>query len=341
MIKQNSILISALLAVAASLSLHAQATVPVHLVVTAESTRGDTSPAEMDKSDVIVRQGKNRLQTTDWIPARGDQAGLQLFILIDDTCDSRLGSQLDEIRSFIKAQPSTTAVAVGYMSNASVTIAQDFTADHEKAAQAIRLPLARLSAQDSPYLSLVSLLSRWPQSKVRREVIMISDGIDRLRGSSPSISPSVPPSSRGSRSRTMAPSPAMGPVTMPYISPDVDRASFAGQRSGVIVHTIFAPGVGRADRNYFEANNGLNGISKLSDETGGESFSLSLQPAVSFGPYFDRLQTILNNQYFLVFQAIPGKKAGLQRVRLGTEVPNIQFVSADNVWVPAASATTE
>jgi hypothetical protein len=36
-----------------------------------------------------------------------------------------------------------------------------------------------------------------------------------------------------------------------------------------------------------------------------------------------------------VFQAIPGKKEGLQRVRISTEVANVDFASADNVWVPA------
>jgi hypothetical protein len=128
---------------------------------------------------------------------------------------------------------------------------------------------------------------------------------------------------------------------MPYISPDVDRASLASQRYGVIIDTIYSPGVGRADRNYFEANNGLNGISKLSDETGGESFSLSTQPAVSFQPYLDRLQTTLNSQYYLVFRAQPGKKAGLQRIKLNTEVPNVEFGAADNVWVPTAASSAE
>lgn len=301
-------------------------TVPVHMVVTAESTKNPSAPQNMTKDEVFVKQGKDRLKVTDWIPARGEQAALQLFVLIDDTSDSRLGSQLDEIRSFINAQPATTVVAVGYMRNANVTIVQDFTADHEAASKALRLPLASLSSQDNPYLSLMSLLKRWPENKTRREVVMVSDGIDRSRGYAPSAAgpagfgPGAPPNR-----------------PMPYISPDVDSAIAVSQRTNVIVHTIFAPGVGRADRNYFELNNGLNGLAKLSDETGGESFSLSVQPAVSFQPYFQRLQTIFDNQYFLVFEAKPGKKAGLQRVRLDTEVPFIEFVAPNMVWVPGTT----
>jgi hypothetical protein len=90
-------------------------------------------------------------------------------------------------------------------------------------------------------------------------------------------------------------------------------------------------------RSFVEATNGQNGLSKLADETGGESFYLGIQDPVSFRPFLDRLQNILDNQYFLVLNAKPGKKADLQRVRISTEVPKLEIVSADNVWVPTAA----
>jgi hypothetical protein len=311
-------------------------TVPVHMVVMVEPLRdSDNTVPALSREDVKVRQGKNNLQVTGWIPARGDQAGLQLFILIDDTCDTTLGGQLDDLRAFIKAQPATTWIGVGYMRNAGVNIVQNFTTDKDQAAKAVRLPLGSLGASDSPYLSLISLLQGWPENKMRRSVIMVTDGIDRLRGLSTA-------SGTASPSR-MGPGPATagnfgrGYQTMPSISPDVDRASSAAQRYGVIINSIYFPGVGRAARNYYDLNNGQNGMAKLADETGGESFYLGLQTPVSFKPYFDRLQLILDNQYFLVFQAIPGKKDGLQRVKISTEVPKVEIVSADNVWVPAAA----
>lgn len=245
-----------------SLNAFAQETAKVHMVVTAESTNEEVSPADFDRRSVLVKQGKDRLQVSDWIPARGDQSALQLFILIDDTCASSMGSYLDDLRTFIKAQPATTSVAVGYMRNANVTVVKDFTTDHEQAASALRLPLGSLSSQDSPYLSLISLVKRWPESKVRREVLMITDGIDRLRGYV-----AATPANMGRTS----PSRQVGP-TMPYISPDVGTASEVSQHYGIIVHSIYARGVGRADRNYYESQNGLNGLSKLSDETGGEAF---------------------------------------------------------------------
>jgi len=89
-------------------------------------------------------------------------------------------------------------------------------------------------------------------------------------------------------------------------------------------------------RNYWEANNGQMGISKLSDVTGGESFFLGLQSAVSFTPYLEQLQKILDNQYLLTFLTKPEKKAGLQYVSLSTELAGVEFAAPDAVWVPAA-----
>jgi hypothetical protein len=61
---------------------------------------------------------------------------------------------------------------------------------------------------------------------------------------------------------------------------------------------------------------GLSGLSKIANETGGECFSLSTSNLVSFKPYLDRLQKLLNNQYYLVFNPIQGKKDSLQRINI-------------------------
>jgi hypothetical protein len=114
--------------------------------------------------------------------AAAKQAGLQLFILVDDTSDTSVGSQLGDLREFIQAQPSTTAIALGYMRNTSVNLLQNFTTDHAAVAKSLRLPLGSTGASDSSYLSLIGLMKGWPESKIRREVLMVTDGIDRLRG---------------------------------------------------------------------------------------------------------------------------------------------------------------
>jgi hypothetical protein len=296
--------------------------VQVHVVVTAEAQRQDGELPALRQDDVKVKQGKTFLQVTQLIPARGDAATLQLFILIDDTLDSHVGNNLNDIREFISAQPATTVIAIGYMSNATVNIVQNFTPDHALAAKALRLPRGNTSTMDSPYLSLISLVKGWPQQNVRREVLMVTDGIDRLRGEKPTASQL---------------GPSFGPVyhSMPTISPDVNSASEISQRYNVIVHSLYAIGVGRVARSSWDLQIGLSGLSKLADETGGECFSLGTSNAVSFKPYLERLQKIFDSQYFLVFLASPSKKPGLQRVKITTELPNVEIAAPDNVWVSA------
>ncbi len=300
-------------AIMTSASLNAEETskaaVPVRMTVTA-SVPSDKRTPDISQQDIVVKQGKERLQVSEWIAAQGKYAGLDLFILIDDASDPSLGIHLDDLRKFINAQPSTTAVGVGYMRNATVQVAQNFTTDHEAAAKALRLPLGNAGAYGSPYLSVIDLMKRWPANDNRREVLMVTDGIDRAR--------------RGIPTRGL------------YINPDVDSASDVAMRTGTIIHTIYAPGVGRWHRNYWEATNGQMGIAKLSDVTGGESYFLGLQTPVSFQPYLDQLQNVLNNQYLLSFSAKPGKKGQLQNITINTEVAGIDLGSADSVWVPAA-----
>jgi hypothetical protein len=285
-------------------------TAPVRMTVTLQGLAENKRMPEVTHEDVIVRQGKDRLPVTSWTPARGDRAGLDLFILIDDAANTRLGFQLDDLRQFINAQPSTTSVGVGYMRNGSVQITQNFTTDHNRAAKALRLPIASSGGYGSPYLSVIDLMKRWTDNGNRREVVMITDGIDRFRGG---------PHYRG----------------LSFISPDVDAASRVAQRSGTMIHTIFARGVGRLGNNFWEITNGQNGIAKLSEETGGQSYYLGVQNPVSFKPYLDDLQTALDNQYVLEFNAAPGTKSGLEYIKLSTEVAGIELGSADSVWVNA------
>jgi hypothetical protein len=298
-------------------------TVQAHLVITDAALRDEKEIPPLQREDVKVKQGKNFLQVTQLIAAQGDNAALQLMILIDDTLNTSVGNNLSDIKDFISAQPPSAVIGIAYMSNATVKVVQNFTPDHDLAVKAVRLPLASLSTMDSPYLSLISLVKSWPQQKVRREVLMVTDGIDRLRGEKPQ------PSRLG---------PNYGPVyhSMPTISVDANSASEISQRYNVIVYSLYAPGVGHAGRSGWDQQLGLSGLSKIADETGGECYSLGTSSVVSFKPYLERLQKLFNNQYYVVFQAVPGKKAGFQRVNIRTELSNSEILAPNNVWVAPA-----
>ena len=327
-------------------SVHAQAqptsnTVQVHLVITDEALRNDKELPPLQREDVKVKQGKSNLKVTQLIPAQGENAALQLMILIDDTLNTSVANSLNEMKDFITAQPPTTVIGVGYMSNAGINIAQNFTADKDLAVKAVRLPRGALSTMDSPYLSLISLVKSWPQQKVRREVLMITDGIDRLRGEKPELTRMEPDYGSFTRkpnysSRYQNPSFVGVYHSMPTISVDTTTASEVSQRFNVVVYSLYAAGVGRAGRTGWDLDLGLAGLTKIADETGGECFSLGTSQLVSFKPYLDNLEKFLANQYYIVFLATPQKKAGLQRVNVQTELSNTELIAPDNVWVAAA-----
>lgn len=316
------------------------AAVPVHVVITDAALQGNSAPPRLDMSAVKVTLNKKDVKITQLVPARGDAATLQLFILIDDTLDTSIGNHLQELKDFIKAQPGSTQVGVGYMSNATFQLAQNFTGDHNAAINAIRLPRGNLSTMDSPYLSLISLVKSWPKQNVRREVLMVTDGIDRLRGERPVVPAGVaargmtPPRQGAAGNPWDVPNYGPGVYhSMPQISVDANSASEISQRYNVIVYSIYGVGVGRAGRSAWDLQLAQSGLTKIADETGGEFFSLGLTQLVSFKPYLDRLANYLQNQYFLEFVGTPKGKGGLQRVKIDTEIKNSELLAPDNVWV--------
>lgn len=286
----------------------ATATVPVTMTVTANIAGNKLMP-EMGLNDIVVRQGKSRLEVTGWVPARADRAGLELFILIDDGIDPAFSMQYNELRAFINRQPQSTSIGVAYMRNGTIQIAQSLTTDHASAAKALRIPFGRGAAYESPYLSLEDLMKSWPVDKNRREVIMITSGIGRDQYH------------HGSHSgyRTDA---------------DVDRASTVAQKTGTNVFTIYAPARGRVSKSRWTPINGQMNMTRLSDSTGGASFYLGVNGPVTILPYLTQVQSMLDNQYLLSFAAKADKESGLWPISISTEMTGVKLTTDDAVWVP-------
>jgi hypothetical protein len=277
----------------------------VRVLVTVEAVHGSDVPV-INREDVMVHEGRDRDKVTDWVPARGDRAALELVILLDDSSNITLGTKLEELRKFIGSQPDSTRIAVAYMQNGSAKMAQSLTSDHALAAKALRLPLGMPGLNGSPYFSLSDLVKHWPETTARREVLMVSDGIDRYYEGDD--------------------------LQDPYLATAIQDA----QRAGVLVFAIYSPGAGHSGHSFFRTSWGQNYLSELVDETGGESYYIGFNgPPVSFVPYLDDLARRLNQQYWLTFIAKPQKKSGLQRIKIMTEVPNAELVSASSVYVPA------
>jgi hypothetical protein len=293
---------------AASLSAQGPAAngIPVHTVVTVEAHKGNNPPV-INREDVLVHQGKDRDTVTEWIPAQGDHAALEFFILIDDTSNTSLGTQIPDLQKFIIGQPPTAKIGVAYMQNGTAVIAQNPTTDHEAAAKAIRLPEGIFGASASPYFSLSDLVKRWPADDARHEVLMVSNGVDPYYG--------------------------IGDLLDPYLQAAISDA----QRAGIIVSAIYTPGLGHFGHSYWLTYWGQLYLAELAEKTGGEAYYIGFTGApVAFAPYLNETANRLNHQFLLTFLAKPPKKAGLQQVKIKTEVPNADLVAPHEVYVPAA-----
>ena len=123
-----------------------------------------------------------------------------------------------------------------------------------------------------------------------------------------------------------------GDMLDPYLDAAIDDAV----RAGIIVSAVYTPGAGHFGHSYWQTYWGQLYLAELAEKTGGEAYYIGFNgPPVSFAPYLEDVTKRLGHQYLLTFLAKPQKKAGWQRVRITTEVPNADLVSADRVYVPA------
>ena len=124
-----------------------------------------------------------------------------------------------------------------------------------------------------------------------------------------------------------------GDLQDPYLAEAIDDA----QRAGVMVSVIYTPSIGHIGHSYWLNYWGQLYLSELAEKTGGEAYYIGFTgPPVAFAPYLDNTAHRLNHQYLLTFLAKPQKKAGLQRIKIKTEVPHVDLVGPERVYVPAA-----
>lgn len=263
----------------------------------------DADVSNIGKDDVQLSQGKERKQIGDW--KKGDT--LFLAILIDDSIDSLAGGQWDYLREFIMAQPPSTSILVGYITNNGTRVAQDFTQNHELAAKALRIPMGVGALGSSPYLGTIDLLKRWPESGPRRSIVLITSGIDYFRG---------------------------GGFGTFY--PDLDPLISRAERQNTNIWTIYYPSASHRGRSFGLSNNAQTNIDKLSQDTGAEAYFLGTGTPVSIKAYLDEITNHLGNQYLLTFAGSGGSKGKYERMKVKTELKDVEFFTPAAVYIPPA-----
>jgi hypothetical protein len=303
--KLRQSLMTAIMAVGVS----SAATIPnateTQIVVTLSPTSGRGEVEPVEASDIKVELAGTSTPVIGLKRLSGDLADTQLFVLLDDsTRSSSLGTQLPELKTFIESLPATTQIAVGYMRNGSFGMVQTFTADHQKAAGALRLPMGIPGGNASPYFALTDLAKHWPSKEPvdRRAVLMLTDGVDRYYGNSM--------------------------VDDPY----VDEATHDALKNGVMVYSIYLRGAGVYGQGVWSTNFAQSRLMDVSDETGGHAYFEDFTDPVSIAPFLKDFQERLSNQYQLTIQALNGK--GIEPVKVRTELPGVKIQGPTRVYVP-------
>ena len=279
--------------------------VPVSIVVTLEAKHGKTIPP-IEPEDLAVKQGKDKRPITGLTPLGADNGDMQLLLLIDDSARASFDTEIGTLKQFVTSLPPNSEVAVAYMRNGMADVVANFTRDHAAAANSIRLALGAGGADVSPYDSLTDAIKKWPDTGARRKaIVMISSGIEGLGG---------------------------GYTTEnPYVNAGIEAA----QKAGVVVYTIYSPSVGHSGHSYWRTSWGQNFLSQLSDETGGEFYTIGFGSPVSFQPFLQQISDQLQHQYLLTFVARAEQKSGLQPIKVNVLEKDASIAAPDKVYVRA------
>jgi len=254
----------------------------------------------LEREQVSVSQPAGPVEVTGWIPLVGENAGLDLFVIVDDASNYQTGRKFEDLRRFIRSQPPSTAIGLACIHGGALQVVEDPTRDHEKVALALRDPAGSTVA--NPFAAVTELIRRWPQNALRREVLLISDGIDSS-------------------------------VTGNFGNEHADALIDEAQRAGVLIYILYHPSVDYLTRDLWQIQAGQTSLGHISYETGGEAYFMGFGPLRSFEPFLTDVAGHLTHQYLVQFNARPCRVPSLQPVTVKTSVRDAELMAPDKVWV--------
>lgn len=259
------------------------------------------APVMVSQQDVKLKIDGRAATIDHWRAADGP---LQVVLLIDDSAWGSLGTQLGDMRSFIRSLGSNVAVGVAYMQNGQAVFAGPLTNDKDAAARGLHLPTGVPGGSASPYFCLSDLAKHWPSQEMdaRREVIMITNGVDNYE---PHYNPE---------------------------DPYVQAAIQDSVKAGLMVYSIYWHSRGVPSTGYL-TDTGQNLLMEVSQATGGETFWQGFSNPVSFVPYFKEIRQRFGEQYDLEFSAPLRGKAYMAEMKLKTSTPGAKVIAPGQVWL--------
>jgi VWFA-related protein len=233
------------------------------------------------------------------IRALGTDTPISVAVLIQDDVVSSISNEISALKDFINHLPKGSRVFVGYIRSGSLEVRQRFTADLNRAASSLRIPIgSSIAAPYNPYVEIVEGLRRFEaMPKGRRAMLVVSDGLDISRGFDSSS---------------------------PGQSIDLQRAVKEAQRQGVAVYSFYAPSASSAAIGSSRLiANGQGSLEVLAKETGGRAFFQGTSAPVSFDPFLKQLAGTFTRQIALTYLSTHLNK-GFHRIKINAGREDIE-----------------
>jgi VWFA-related protein len=269
-------------------------TIPIS-IFTKKELRQDQAEEFIQIDRLIVKEDKDE-QTILSIRSVSNSP-LSLAILIQEDLTQDFNLQIKDIAKFIRELPRGSRVMVAYIRGGTLKIRQRFTDNLERAASAFQIVGGTQSA-NGPYDGVADATNYFEAlPSGRRAILLVSDGLDASRGSTPSDL---------------------------LNSPELERAILRAQRKSIAVYSIYSPTSITQNNNSFLVTSAQGALEKLSDETGGRSFYQGTIAPVSLLPFLKDLDLLLGRQFALTYLSTHMKK-GYHRIEVTSTNPEVKI----------------
>jgi hypothetical protein len=149
-------------------------------VITVMPKGNEAAGINIQPQNLQLKVDGKQSTVTNFALSKGPNSPLELVILIDGSARTSLGTQLSDIEGFVKEMPNNTKITIAYMENGRAAMTGPLSSDPSQVLNGLHLPGGGAGVNSSPYFCLSDLAKNWPShdATARREVVMITDGID-------------------------------------------------------------------------------------------------------------------------------------------------------------------
>ena len=280
-------------------------------VITVMPKGNEAAGINIQPQNLQLKVDGKQSTVTNFALSKGPNSPLELVILIDGSARTSLGTQLSDIEGFVKEMPNNTKITIAYMENGRAAMTGPLSSDPSQVLNGLHLPGGGAGVNSSPYFCLSDLAKNWPShdATARREVVMITDGIDDYD------------------------------VRLDPDDPYVQAAIEDSVRSGLVVYSFYWMNRGGLDRSGFASNAGQSLLSEVTQATGGNSYWEGTGNPVSFDPFFKDLRQRFQNQYRLSFSSPLKGKPQIEKFSLKVQGAEAKVYAPQQVLVNRAGAS--